>query len=47
MGANKAVTEEIDSEWKELIMEAKRLGIPVDEIRQFLLVSVKKYAANE
>lgn len=28
--------KELDNEWKDLILEARNLGITVDEIRDFL-----------
>nr|WP_263325110.1 anti-repressor SinI family protein [Neobacillus sp. Marseille-Q6967] len=33
--------KELDTEWVELIMEARNLGISVDEIREFLQQSSK------
>lgn len=30
------VTEKLDSEWIQLIMEAKNMGIDMNEVREFL-----------
>jgi DNA-binding transcriptional regulator YhcF (GntR family) len=36
MGTAYLDEKELDKEWLELILEARRLGIPYDEIRDFL-----------
>jgi hypothetical protein len=36
MGTAYLEGKELDKEWVELILEARRLGIPFDEIRDFL-----------
>lgn len=32
----KTIDKEIDSEWLELIIEAKKMGMTIEEIREFL-----------
>lgn len=46
MFAKEIGTEEMDYEWKELIVEAKKLGISKEEIRDFLLLAAKKTTAQ-
>lgn len=38
--------EEVDQEWKELIVEAKKLGITLEEIREFFTRASTKSAAQ-
>lgn len=42
MFAKEIGTKELDYEWKELIVEAKNLGISQEEIRDFLLLAAKR-----
>ncbi|WP_083496912.1 anti-repressor SinI family protein [Brevibacillus choshinensis] len=46
MFAKEFGTEEIDYEWKELIVEAKNLGISKEDIRNFLLLAAKDATAQ-
>lgn len=34
--SEKAITEELDQEWTQLIMEALEMGLKIEEIREFL-----------
>lgn len=34
--SEKAITEEWDQEWTQLIMEAMELGLKIEEVRKFL-----------
>ncbi|MEH7526718.1 anti-repressor SinI family protein [Bacillus sp. JJ1503] len=45
MGKTRVPMELLDSEWMNLIMKAKQMGIKKEEIREFLLkTGVKKLA---
>ncbi|WNS76389.1 anti-repressor SinI family protein [Bacillus sp. DTU_2020_1000418_1_SI_GHA_SEK_038] len=45
MGKTRVQLELLDSEWMELIVKAKQMGIEKEEIREFLLKNgVKKLA---
>lgn len=35
-------TEELDREWKDLILQAQKMGLTLEEVRHFLLVAAKK-----
>ncbi|MED1953263.1 anti-repressor SinI family protein [Brevibacillus centrosporus] len=39
MYAQEMGTQERDREWEELILEAKNMGITLDEVREFLLMA--------
>ncbi len=44
MVENKPIySEELDNEWLQLIMEAKDIGIQLDEIRKFFLNNRKLF----
>jgi DNA-binding transcriptional MerR regulator len=36
MSVKTTVVEELDQEWLDLMLEARNLGISIDEIREFL-----------
>jgi len=39
MDAKEATAEEMDQEWMDLILEAKKIGITLEEIRTFLVLT--------
>lgn len=47
MIAEDYIVEELDYEWKELMIQAKELGISIEEIRQFLKATLKKTMVNK
>lgn len=32
------IAEQLDQEWKELILQAKKLGLSIEEVRSFLQI---------